>query len=480
MSIDLSTIQPSIALGPLDGRYRRVAAPLVNHLSEPALNRARVHVEVEWLIFLLDHQLLPGAPQLTDAQRDYLRSIAEDFDADAIAWIAQAEAQTRHDVKAVEYYVKHRLDNAPADLDGVELDGEKLKALHEVVHIFCTSEDVNNLAYALGIKGAVEQIWLPAARKLEDQLQVMIQAHSATPMLARTHGQPATPTTVGKELAVFAHRLSRQRRCVEATEYLGKMNGATGTYAAHVVALPNVDWLAVTKEFVGSLGLEWNPLTTQIESYDWQADLYAHVAHYNRVAHNLATDAWTYISMDYFHQNLQAQGSTGSSTMPHKVNPIRFENAEANLEVSCALLDNLAQTLTTSRMQRDLTDSSTKRTIGVALGHSLLALNNLRRGLEGVDVNASKMRADLENNWEVLGEAVQQTMRVLAIAGVKGMEDPYERLKELTRGHKIDGSSMRCFIKELGLPAEEEKRLLALTPANYVGVAPMLTQYIGK
>lgn len=462
-----------IALGALDGRYRHAVAPLVDYLSEAGLNRARIHVEVEWLIHLLDHQVLPGAARLTDADRTYLRRLVADFDADTVAELAQIEAETRHDVKAVEYYLKRRLDAAPD-----QLPGTALSQLHEVVHIFCTSEDINNLSYALVIKGALEDVWLPAARALRDDLSELARMHANLPMLCRTHGQPATPSTIGKEMAVFAYRLTRQIKRLENAEILGKINGATGTYAAHVCALPEVDWQEVARSFVTGLGLTWNPLTTQIESHDWQSELYADLARFNRIAHNLATDAWTYISLGYFHQNLAAQGSTGSSTMPHKVNPIRFENAEANLEISCALLDTLGATLVTSRLQRDLTDSSTQRNIGTAFGHSLLALDNLRRGLAGIDMNAAAMAADLDAHWEVVGEAVQQTMRVAAIAGASGMEDPYERLKELTRGQEVDARATADFIASLGLPQETQERLLALSPATYVGLAEGLVSHL--
>ncbi len=461
-------------LSPLDGRYRPVVAHLADFLSEAALNRARVHVEVEWLIHLLDHRVLPGAPTLSDAERDHLRALPRHFGQAQIERLGQIEAKTRHDVKAVEYLIDEYLDAAPATLGADTV----LPHLREVVHIFCTSEDINNLAYALTVKAAVEQVWLPAARSLVDRLGTMARAGADVPMLAHTHGQPATPVTMGKEMAVFAHRLARQVRRVSATEYLGKINGATGTWAAHVVSVPGANWPRISRAFVEGLGLTWNPITTQIESHDWQAELYADVARFNRIAHNVATDCWTYISMGYFHQNLAAQGSTGSSTMPHKVNPIRFENAEANFEVSCALLDSLGATLVTSRMQRDLTDSTTQRNIGVALGHSVLALDNLLRGLAGVDMDASRMAADLDDNWEVLGEAVQQAMRAAAIAGATGMANPYERLKELTRGHKVSPEDMRDFIAGLGLPGDVEARLLELTPATYTGLAAQVVDFL--
>mgnify|MGYP001015187676 FL=1 len=478
--VDLSTVSPAIALGPLDGRYRAVAAPLVNHLSEAALNRARLRVEVEWLIHLTDHGVLTGAPRLSDSEKAYLRGVVEDFGAGEIAELAEIEAVTRHDVKAVEYLLKRRLD-AAAQAPGVEAaDGAPtvLPGVGEIVHIFCTSEDINNLAYALTVRAAVQEIWLPAARGLVADLAALAREHADAAMLARTHGQSATPTTLGKELAVLAHRLRRQVRRVEGAEYLGKINGATGTFGAHVVSVPDADWESVARGFVERLGLTWNPLTTQIESHDWQAELYSDVARFNRIAHNLATDVWTYISLGYFRQRLSAQGSTGSSTMPHKVNPIRFENGEANLEISCALLDTLAATLVTSRLQRDLTDSTTQRNIGVALGHSLLAIDNIRRGLAGLDVDRARLAEDLDAAWEVLGEPVQQAMRAAAVAGARGMADPYERLKELTRGRRVTPEAMREFISGLGMPDDVEGRLLALTPAAYTGLAEQLVAHL--
>ncbi|MDV6239125.1 adenylosuccinate lyase [Trueperella bernardiae] len=459
------------ALGPLDGRYRPEVAPLIDHLSEQALNRARAHVEVEWLIFLSTNRVLPGAPVLTDADIAYLRAIPTDMDDADIARLAVIEAETRHDVKAVEYFLKEKMDAAPAALGDTTLP-----QMHEIVHIFATSEDINNLSYALIIKDALTQVWLPAARALVADLEQMAATNAATPMLSHTHGQPASPTTLGKEVAVLAHRLARQVRRIEAAEFLGKFNGATGTYGAHSVSVPGADWPALARQFVEGLGLTFNPLTTQIESHDWMSELFADVARFNRIAHNLATDFWTYISLGYLAQSLAAQGSTGSSTMPHKVNPIRFENAEANLEISCALLDTLGATLVTSRLQRDLTDSSTLRNVGVAFGHSLLAITNLRRGVAGVEANRAALDADLEAHWEVLGEPIQQAMRAAAIAGATGMQDPYERLKELTRGHQVGAEEMRAFIGSLGLPDDVAARLANLTPATYVGLAPKLVR----
>ena len=465
---DAATGGPSFAaagvpLGALDGRYRATVAPLVEHLSEAALHRERVRVEVEWLLHLTSAGVVPGARPLAAREARLLRDVVARFGPADVAEIAAIERETVHDVKAVEYYLKRRMA------------GTSLADVTELVHFCCTSEDVNNLAYALMVRGAVRDVWLPAATALVAELTALAHEHADVPMLARTHGQAATPTTVGKELGVLAHRLRRQLRRVAGAEYLGKLNGATGTYSAHVLAVPEADWPGVSRRFVEGLGLTWNPLTTQIESHDWQAELYADLARFNRVLHNLATDVWSYVSLGYFTQ-VRGQGTVGSSTMPHKVNPIRFENAEANLEVSCALLDVLAATLVTSRQQRDLTDSSMQRNIGSALGHALLAVDNVRRGLAGLDVDAAALARDLDANWEVLGEAVQSVMRAAGIAGTPGMDDPYERVKELTRGRRVDAAAMHEFVTSLGLPDAARDRLLALTPSGYTGLAAALVR----
>ncbi|MBG6184828.1 adenylosuccinate lyase [Arthrobacter sp. CAN_A214] len=457
---------PSLSLGPLDGRYREAVAPLVDYLSEAALNRDRVHVEVEWLIHLTRHAVLPGAGPLEPSQEDFLRDIVLSFDTASVTELAEIEKVTVHDVKAVEYFIGRRLS------------GIGIEHLKPLVHFGCTSEDINNLSYALGVKGAVERIWLPAAKDLVERIGELARSSSATAMLSRTHGQPATPTTLGKEMAVVAHRLSRQLKRIERTDYLGKINGATGTYAAHYASVPAADWQQVARSFVEGLGLTWNPLTTQIESHDWQAELYADLARFNRILHNFCTDVWSYISIGYFAQ-VPVAGATGSSTMPHKVNPIRFENAEANLEMSSSLLDVLGSTLVTSRWQRDLTDSSSQRNIGVAFGHSLLAISNVVKGLGRLDVAPDALAADLDANWEVLGEAVQMVMRAEAIAGVPGLADPYERLKELTRGQRVDAARMRDFVSGLGLSRAAEQRLLDLTPSSYTGIAEQLVDHLG-
>ena len=466
-SARISLASEPLALGALDGRYRSAVAPLVDHLSEAALNRDRVHVEVEWLIHLTDNSVLPGTSPLTEAQRAALRKIVTDFNAASVAELAEIEAITVHDVKAVEYYIGRRLE------------GIGIADLTSLVHFGCTSEDINNLSYALGVKDAVMDVWLPAARALVEQITAMAEESRDVPMLSRTHGQPATPTTLGKELAVLAWRLTRQLDRIEKTEFLGKINGATGTYAAHYASVPSADWQEVSRTFVEHLGLSWNPLTTQIESHDWQAELYADMARFNRILHNLCTDVWSYISIGYFAQ-IPVAGATGSSTMPHKVNPIRFENAEANLEISNGLLDTLGATLVTSRWQRDLTDSSSQRNIGTAFGHSLLAISNVAKGLDRLDVAEAVLAQDLENNWEVLGEAIQMVMRAEAIAGVEGMDNPYERLKDLTRGQRVDGVRMREFVSSLGLSDAAEARLLSLTPGSYNGIASKLVDHLKK
>ena len=453
-------------ISPLDGRYRQAVSALGAHLSEAGLNRARVQVEVEWLIYLTTHRMFGSSP-LTDQQVASLRSLAADFGQDEIDELARLEATTRHDVKAVEYLVRSRLHRL--GLDGIA----------ELTHFACTSEDINNLSYALTVSAAVHQVWLPALKAVLASLDELAHRYRVDAMLAHTHGQPATPTTVGKELAVFVYRIRRVAKQIENSEFLGKFSGATGTFAAHVVADPSADWPHISRDFVESLGLTWNPLTTQIESHDWQAELYTRVSHVNRIVHNLATDVWTYISLGYFRQIPQA-GATGSSTMPHKINPIRFENAEANLELSCALFDSLAATLVTSRLQRDLTDSTTQRNIGVAFGHSVLALDNIKRGLEEIDLDRAALAADLDRNWEVLGEAIQTVIRAEVTAGRSSIEDPYALLKELTRGKRIGGADLAAFIEDLEIGADAKRRLLELAPQSYTGLASDLVDYLRR
>jgi adenylosuccinate lyase len=459
----MSALSPQ-PLSPLDGRYASAVSELGEFLSEAGLNRARIQVEVEWLIYLTDRSLFGSQPIELEKQRQ-LRRLAPDFGDDEVAELGALEATTKHDVKAVEYYVRRRLD---------ELG---LTGIAELTHFAATSEDINNLSYALVIRDAITEVWLPAFRTVIDELRTQAVQYRDDAMLARTHGQPATPTTMGKELAVTVYRLERIRSQVEATEYLGKFSGATGTFAAHLSAEADLDWQAVSREFVTSLGLSWNPLTTQIESHDWQAELYSRVAHGNRILHNLCTDVWTYISLGYFTQ-IPVAGATGSSTMPHKINPIKFENAEANLELSSALLDSLAQTLVTSRLQRDLTDSTTQRNVGVALGHSLLALSNITSGLGQISLNRELLAADLDTNWEVLAEAIQTVVRAEITAGRSSITDPYALLKELTRGKRIGADDLTSFVEGLDIGDAAKQRLLALTPHSYVGISSALVEHI--
>ena len=459
----MSPLPPQV-LSPLDGRYRAAVTELGEYLSEAGLNRARVQVEVEWLITLTDRSLFGSTP-LEAEQKAALRALVTDFGQAEIDELATLEATTRHDVKAVEYLVRRRLSALGLD------------HIAELTHFAATSEDINNLSYALTVREAVHQVWLPKFTALIEAIRVLALDYRADAMLARTHGQPATPTTMGKELAVFVYRLERVRAQVAASEFLGKFSGATGTFAAHVVAEPSADWPTISREFVEGLGLTWNPLTTQIESHDWQAELYSRMSHGNRILHNLATDIWTYISMGYFRQIPQA-GATGSSTMPHKINPIRFENAEANLELSSAILDSLAATLVTSRLQRDLTDSTTQRNIGVGFGHSLLAIDNIVRGLGEIDLDRTLLAADLDSNWEILGEAIQTVIRAEVTAGRSSIEDPYALLKELTRGKRIGQDDLVAFVSALEIGDEAKARLLELTPALYVGLADSLIDHL--
>ena len=458
---------PTSPLSPLDGRYAHQVADLAQAFSEAALNRTRLHVEVEWLIALTGHRVANSTP-LDAATQQALRNRLAAFSDDDVAALAEIEATTQHDVKAIEYFLRRLLDE------------QGLSPLAELVHFACTSEDINNLSYALLLKNSVESVWLPEATGLASDLTALAHQWAEVPMLSRTHGQPATPTTFGKEIAVFAHRLRRQLAHLATLPHLGKLNGATGTFSAHQVAWPGVDWVALSREFVESLGLSWNPLTTQIESHDGMADILGAIAHSGRILHNLATDVWTYISLGYLTQ-IPQPGTTGSSTMPHKINPIRFENAEANLEISDALLTTLQHTLTTSRLQRDLTDSSSQRNIGVAIGHSLLAVRNIRRGMTEVDINAEAMASDLATNWEVLAEAIQTVIRAEIVAGKSSLTDPYDVVKELTRGQTVTRDTLVEFVSGLDISDEAKKRLQELTPHDYVGLASALvTDYLPR
>ncbi|MHC2998150.1 adenylosuccinate lyase [Microbacterium sp. HJ5] len=459
------TSLPPQPLSPLDGRYRAAVTGLADYLSEAGLNRARVEVEVEWLIVLTNRSLFGTSP-LSDDDKARLRALYLEFGQAEIDWLAEKEAVTRHDVKAVEYLVRDRL--SALGLDGIA----------ELTHFACTSEDINSTSYALTVQRAVQRVWLPKLRTVITALSDLAVRHRDAPMLSRTHGQPATPSTMGKELAVFAWRLNRVADQIDGGDYLAKFSGATGTWSAHLAAEPDVDWPALTRGFIEGLGLGFNVLTTQIESHDWQVELYDRVRHAGGILHNLATDVWTYISIGYFTQ-IPVAGATGSSTMPHKINPIRFENAEANLEIAGGLLATLSQTLVTSRMQRDLTDSTTQRNIGVAFGHSLLALDNLQRGLGEISLAEDVLLADLDANWEVLAEAIQTVVRAEIAAGRSQITDPYALLKDLTRGRRVGAAELAEFVKGLDIGDTAKERLLALTPATYDGLASKLVDELG-
>ena len=451
-------LDPLTALSPLDGRYAAKVEPLRPIFSEFGLMHRRVQVEIAWLLELGAEARIGELPPFSDAAVARLHAIADDFSLADGERIKTIEATTNHDVKAVEYFIKERMGD----------DAGTARA-REFVHFACTSEDINNLSYALMLRDAREQVLLPALDAVIARLRELAHEHAALPMLSRTHGQTASPTTLGKELANVVARLQRQRRQLAALEVPGKLNGAVGNYNAHVAAYPDVDWRALSRRFVESLGLQWNPYTTQIEPHDGIAEFCDVVRRSNVILIDLARDIWGYISQGYFRQSLKA-GEVGSSTMPHKVNPIDFENAEGNFGVANALLGHFSEKLPISRWQRDLTDSTVLRGLGTAFGHTLVALESLRKGLGKLTVNADRLAADLDASWEVLAEAVQTVMRR------HGLPEPYEQLKALTRGRGINRESMREFIEALDLPSDDKARLLALTPATYTGLAGKLAR----
>jgi adenylosuccinate lyase len=454
------SLSPLTAVNPIDGRYARHTEALRPHFSEQGLMQARVRVEIAWLKALAAEPMIPEVPALDSAAEAFLDGIASGFDTPDAERVKAIEATTNHDVKAIEYYIKERMREHPA-----------LSAQNEFVHFACTSEDINNLAYALMVREARDAVLLPAIDELMAPLAQLAQALAAEPMLARTHGQPASPTTLGKELANVVARLQRQVRQLASLPALGKINGAVGNYNAHVVAYPEVDWPALGARMIESLGLQPNPYTTQIEPHDFLAELFHGLMRLNTILIDASRDIWGYISAGYFRQRVVA-GEVGSSTMPHKVNPIDFENAEGNLGLANALLDHLAAKLPVSRFQRDLTDSTVLRNIGVAFAWSLIAYRSFQRGLGKLEADPARMHADLDANWEVLAEAVQTVMRRY------GVESPYEKLKELTRGQRISAEKMGQFIDGLEIPAEARDRLRALTPARYIGLARELTEQL--
>ena len=452
---------PLLCLSPLDGRYRGKVASLREHFSEFALLRCRVRVEIAWLIALADEPAIAEVPPFSNAARAALERAGGSFSATDATAIKAIEARTNHDVKAVEYWLKERF-----------VDHPEIARVAEFIHFACTSEDINNLSHALMLQGARAAVLLPALEGIVTTLRALAHAHAAQPMLSRTHGQAATPTTLGKELANVAARLARQRAAIAAQPLLGKINGAVGNYNAHLAAYPEVDWEALSRRVVESFGFEFNPHTTQIEPHDAMAELFDAFGRANNVLIDLDRDVWGYISVGYFRQRLK-EGEVGSSTMPHKVNPIDFENSEGNLGLANALLQHLSAKLPISRWQRDLTDSTVLRNMGVALGYCLLGYVSCAQGLGKLEVNTQRLAEDLDANWEVLAEPIQTVMRRY------GVENPYEQLKALTRGRQgITRASLHAFIDSLALPAEVKVRLKSLTPATYLGKAEELAKRI--
>jgi len=455
-------LTPLTALSPLDGRYRRVGGQLALYFSEFGLIRYRVRVEIEWLKALAAEPTIAEVPPFSPTTLAALEHLTAHFSVSDAERVKTIERTTNHDVKAVEYFLKERF-----------ADNVEVMRVKEFIHFACTSEDINNLAHALMLREALAETLLPAINGLREQLNDLAVSLADLPMLARTHGQPATPTTLGKELANVVWRLDRAIARVVGVELLGKINGAVGNYNAHLAAYPEVDWEGLARRFVNGLGLSFNPYTTQIEPHDYMAELFDAFARLNTVLIDLDRDLWTYISLGYFRQKV-VEGEVGSSTMPHKVNPIDFENSEGNLGIANALLRHLAEKLPISRLQRDLTDSTVLRNMGAALGHALIGYESCRRGLGKLSPDPDRLAADLEANWEVLAEPIQTVMRRY------GVENPYEQLKALTRGKTgITRENLAQFIAQLAIPAEAKERLLALTPASYTGMAAALARRLG-
>ncbi len=455
-------LDPLTALSPLDGRYRRGGARLAPYFSEFGLIRYRVKVEIEWLKALAAEPRIKEVPVFSARTLAALDAVAAGFSLTDAAAVKAHERVTNHDVKAVEYFLKDKLAG----------NGEVMRA-KEFIHFACTSEDINNLAHALMLRDARADVLLPTLEQVERRLSQLARDLADLPMLARTHGQPATPTTLGKEIANVVWRLRRAMQRMAEVECLGKINGAVGNYNAHLAAYPKLDWEAFAERFVTGLGLAFNPYTTQIEPHDYMAELYDACARLNTLLIDLDRDLWTYISLGYFKQKLK-EGEVGSSTMPHKVNPIDFENSEGNLGLANALLRHLAEKLPISRMQRDLTDSTVLRNMGSALGYALLGYDSLLRGLGKLEANPQRLAQDLDANWEVLAEPIQTVMRRY------GLDKPYEQLKKLTRGKRITATRLARFIDGLAIPDAARKDLLALTPANYTGKAAKLARRIAR
>jgi len=449
------------ALSPLDGRYAEKVDALRDQFSEFALIRQRVRVEVAWLLALAAEGAIAEVPPFADADRTALDEIATSFGVADAARVKAIERTTNHDVKAVEYWLKERVASTPG-----------IARVAEFIHFACTSEDINNVSYGIALAEARAGTLLPLLESIAADLRALAHAHADLPMLARTHGQPATPTTLGKEFANVFARLERQIAAFARMPIKGKMNGAVGNYNAHTIAYPGVDWEKVAARTVASLGLEFNPYTTQIEPHDGIAEYCDVLARVNTILIDLDRDVWSYVSLGYFRQRMR-EGEVGSSTMPHKVNPIDFENSEGNLGLANAMLRHLAEKLPVSRWQRDLTDSTVLRNLGVALGHTVLGWSALRQGLAKLDVDERRIAADLDANWEVLAEAIQTVMRR------HGLPEPYEQLKALTRGRTgMTRESLRAFIETLALPDDAKARLVSLTPSTYVGLAQALAKRV--
>ncbi len=442
-----------LAISPLDGRYKSKCEDLAPYFSEFALMRYRVLVEVRWLQKLSEHDQIHELQAISERGLEYLDDLIENFTIADAQRIKAIEATTNHDVKAVEYFIKEKFK------DNAELSDQL-----EFVHFACTSEDINNLAYALMLRDGRDKVMLDQMLEIENQLAQLANDFADQPMLCRTHGQPASPSTIGKEFANVVHRLRRQIAQIESNEILGKINGAVGNYNAHLAAYPGLDWQATAKEFVEGLGLSWNPYTTQIEPHDYVAELFAAVCRFNTVLIDFDRDIWAYISLGYFKQRTVA-GEVGSSTMPHKVNPIDFENSEGNLGIANAIMTHLCEKLPISRWQRDLTDSTVLRNIGTGLAHSLIAYRATMKGIGKLELNAQAIDDDIDSSWEILAEPIQTVMRRYRI------EKPYEKLKELTRGKQIDQRSVQNFVQNLTIPEAAKQELLQLTPRKYLGNA---------
>lgn len=455
--MDLTTLT---AVSPVDGRYGSKTEQLRPIFSEFGLIRHRIQVEVRWLQALAAQEMIAEVPALSEHAINLLNGIVDNFSVEDAHRVKNIERTTNHDVKAVEYFLKEKIAG-----------NSELEAVSEFIHFACTSEDINNLSHALMLREGRGQVLIPMLDELIHAIRQLAHDHADKPMLSRTHGQPASPTTLGKEMANVVHRLQRQRDQVANVQLLGKINGAVGNYNAHLSAYPEVDWPVFASEFVESLGLTWNPYTIQIEPHDYMAELFDAVSRFNNILIDFCRDIWSYISIGYFKQKTVA-GEVGSSTMPHKVNPIDFENAEGNLGIANALFDHLAMKLPISRWQRDLTDSTVLRNMGVGFAYTTIALQSTLRGIGKLEADAARLAEDLDNNWEVLAEPIQTVMRRY------GVEKPYEKLKELTRGHRIGQAELLTFVDGLDIPEEAKETLRKLTPSGYIGNAVEQAQKI--